>query len=462
MSTIHDSALDELQSTVRGPVFQRGDDGLAAEAAGFNAITMHNPDFVVGATNEADVQAAVRFAAARSLPVFAQATGHGAAQGLTHGVLVLTHRMNSVTIDPVARIATIGAGARWTPVVAAAAEYGLMPISGSTPDVGAVGFTMGGGLSPVGRTFGFACDWVRSFRVVTADGEAVAASITENPDLFWALKGGKWGLGVVTEMRTELLPLTSVYGGGLFFDTEHIEAAFRAWADWTKNVSDSVSSSVALIRFPDLEMAPPPLRGKFLLHLRFAYVGEEGTGTDERAAEAERILTPLRQAAPVYLDLVGELPTSELKLIHSDPDGPLPAWERGVLLADIDQEFVTALLSQVGAGTEVPLLVVECRHLGGAMARAPEAGDAAGGRGAAYTCYTVGAPVPELFEHVIPGVAAGMFAAVEPWTSVESNVNFAGPMSMERLASIWPPATSTRLAGVRSQYDPTSVFALPF
>lgn len=370
--------------------------------------------------------------------------------------------MNSVSIDPDARIATIGAGASWIPVMAAAAEYGLMPITGSSPHIGAVGFTLGGGLSPLGRTYGFACDWVRSFRVVTADGEAVTANAAENPDLFWALKGGKWGLGVVTEMRTELIPLTSVYGGGLFFDTENIEAVFRAWVDWTKTVPDSVTSSVAVIRFPDLEMAPPPLRGKFLLHLRFAYVGEDGAGADERAKEGERILASLRQAAPVYLDLVGELPTTELKTIHSDPEGPLPAWERGVLLADIDQDFVTALLGQVGAGTEVPLLLVECRHLGGAIARMPEAGDAAGGRGAAYTCYTVGAPVPELFEHVIPGVAASMFAAVEHWTSAESNVNFAGSMTAERVESVWPEDARARLADVRSNYDPTSVFALPF
>lgn len=130
------ASLADLRSTVSGPVYARGDDGLAAEALGFNLATIHDPDVVVGAASEADVAAAVRYAVANSLPVFAQATGHGAYRAITHGLLILTHRMNSVSIDPDTRIATIGAGAAWAPVVAAAAEHGLAPISGSSPHVG--------------------------------------------------------------------------------------------------------------------------------------------------------------------------------------------------------------------------------------------------------------------------------------------------------------------------------------
>lgn len=453
-------SLSDLQSRVEGPVYVRGDDGLAAETLGFNSHTIHDPDVVVGAGNETDVQEAVRYAVANSLPVFAQATGHGAYRAVTHGLPVLTHRMNGVSIDPDTRIATIGAGSSWAPVVAAAAEYGLAPITGSSPHVGAVGFTLGGGLGPLSRTYGFAVDWARSFRVVTGSGELVTANAVENPDLFWALKGGKGGLGVVTEMQTELVPLKSVYGGGLFFDTENIEAAYRAWVDWAPTAPESVTTSVALVRFPELDIVPPPLRGKFLLHLRFAYVGAASASDTERAAEGERLLAPLRAAAPVYLEMIGELPAAAVGTIHSDPDQPMPVWDRGVLLNEIDQDYVTALLKEVGPGHDVPFIIIETRHLGGAIHRQPELGDCAGGRPAKFSLYMVGAPAPELFERVLPGISDSLIDAVQRWVCSETNVNLAGDIiTPEHFASAWPAASFQRLAGVRKRYDPEGVFA---
>ncbi|MDE1372070.1 FAD-binding protein, partial [Bacillus licheniformis] len=157
---------------------------------------VHDPDVVVAAENAGDVALAVRYATAHGLPVHVQATGHGAFEPITRGVLVPTRRMDGVAVDPAAPDARICARARWGSVILAAAEHGLAPITGSSPGVGAVGYTLGGGLGPLARTFGFTADYATEFTVVTADGGLVRASADEHPDLFAALRGGKGGLGV--------------------------------------------------------------------------------------------------------------------------------------------------------------------------------------------------------------------------------------------------------------------------
>src|SRR3954470_15696113 len=173
-------AVADLRDLVSGVVLARGDAGIADEAACFNTAIVHDPDVVVGATTAEDVVAAVHFAGEHGVPVFVQATGHGAFAPITSGVLISTRRMAGVSIDPATRIATIDAGTRWGEVVEAAARYGLAPITGSSISVGAIGYTLGGGLGPLSRTYGFTADWARGFTVVTADGRVVRATADEN------------------------------------------------------------------------------------------------------------------------------------------------------------------------------------------------------------------------------------------------------------------------------------------
>ncbi|THG29422.1 FAD-binding oxidoreductase [Naasia lichenicola] len=448
------TAIVELRDAIAGAVFARGDEGLADEAACFNTAVVHDPDVVVGAVSRDDVIEAVSFAAYFGLPVFVQATGHGAFAPITEGLLITTQRLGGVRIDRRSRIATIGAGTRWGAVVEQAARYGLTPVTGSSTNVGAVGYTLGGGLGPLSRTYGFTADWARGFTVVTADGREVRASADENADLFWALRGGKVGLGVVIDMDLELIPLTKVYGGGLFFDTTHIERAMRAWVDWVHTVPDTVTSSIALVRFPPIDEVPEALRGRFALHLRYAFVGE--------AEEGERILAPMRNAAPAFVDLVGELPTTAIGSIHDDADQPGPAWDRGMQLDDIDQDFVTAFLERAGAGADVPFIAIEIRHIGGgATSTSPSGDDAVGGRLSPFILVMIGVPVPELFDEVLPQSSDRIVEGIEPWIAEETNINFLGHVaSTQQFASAWPADAFDRLARTRTTWDPERLFAL--
>lgn len=193
-----------LAARVAGPVLAPGDDAYAAEVAGFNLALTPSPALVVGAGSTEDVAEAVRFGRERGLRVGVLATGHGETRG-SAALLVTTRRMDGVAIDAGARTATVGGGATWAPVIAAAAPHGLAPSAGSSPLVGVTGYLLGGGLGPLARTQGFGSDHLLGATVVTGAGEVVEAGPGGDGELLWALRGGGGGVGVVTGARVRLL-----------------------------------------------------------------------------------------------------------------------------------------------------------------------------------------------------------------------------------------------------------------
>ncbi len=380
-----------------------------------------------------------------------QATGHGSESPVTGGMIVSTKRLDDLGIDPATRLARIGAGVRWAPVVIAAAEHGLAPITGSSTSVGAVGYALGGGLGPLARSHGFTSDWIRGFRVVTAEGELTTADAATNADLFWALRGGKGGLAIVTEMTLELVPLRTLYGGSVFFEGGAIEPAFRAWIDWCAELPDEATTSVVFLTVPDVEGAPPPLRGRELLSVRFAY--------PRGAADGERLFAPMREAAPAFLDMVAEMPASAVGTIHNDPEQGSPTWIRGFMLDTFDQEAGDAVLELAGPGSGSPFLAVELRQIGGATATDTADGTAVGGRDSGYTLSTLAAD-PSTFAEAAPARAAALEAALRDRISAITNVNWVTDLS-DRAAfeRVWPSTVSDRLAAARAAWDPERVFA---
>ncbi len=443
--------VSALRARVSGPVLVAGDDCYAEESLGWILNFTHTPDVVVGAASAHDVVETVKFAAANDLPVRVQASGHGSHVAITDGVLITTKRLDTLEIDPSTHIATIGAGLNWDAVIAEAGKHGLAPITGSSGTVGAIGFMLGGGMGPLVNSHGFGSDWVREFEVVLANGELVTASVDERPDLFWALRGGKGGLGVVTSAKVELAELSSLYGGSLTFDAENIDAALHTWVDYLHTADPGVTTSAVVLRVPDLPFVPEPIRGRTLLSIRFAYPGDAATG--------EKLAAPLRSAAPVYIDALGEIAASAIGTVHNDPADPTVGWVSGRMLTGIDQDFANTVLGFAGADKQVPFVAVEIRAFGAAQATDVPGGSAVGGRGAKGSLNVVGVPNPELFAAVIPGAAATFFAAVAPWISPTNNVNFAsGFTTAAEYHGAWPPAIFERLTEVKKKYDPNGVF----
>ncbi|QZY20705.1 FAD-dependent oxidoreductase [Streptomyces decoyicus] len=354
------SALAELVRQTRGPVLVPGGEGYDAERSGFQRAYRHRPDVIVGAECAGDVVAAVRFARAQGLPVAVQATGHGLSAAADGGLLISTRRMAGVRVDAAAGSARAEAGVVWGQVVEAAAPHGLAPLNGSSPGVGVISYTLGGGVGVLARTYGFAADQVRSVDLVTADARQLHVTADSDPELFRALLGGGHGLGVVTAMEFGLVPVARLYGGQLVFGGERIDEALAAYLRWTETVPDELTSSLALIAYPDLAQLPEPLRGRYLAQIRIAYTGS--------AEEGERLVAPLRAVGPRVSDELREMPYADSHTIHRDPSDPHAYDGDNALLSGLDVDALHRVA--VLTGPDAPTMcVLQLNHLGGAMAK---------------------------------------------------------------------------------------------
>lgn len=438
-----------LAASVTGPVRLPGEPGFTDEVAGFNLATQHTPDVAVGASCAADVVAAVRWARTRGLPLAVQATGHGANLAVDHGVLINTRRMNQVRVDPTARTATVGAGATWRDVLAAAAPHGLAGLNGSSTDVGVVGYTLGGGLPVLGRAYGYASDRVRSFEVVTADGTLRHVSATQYPELFWALRGGKGNLGIVTSLVCELLPISSIYGGCVFYPGAHAETLLRAYVEWANTLPDQCCTALQLLRLPPFPEIPEPIRGQFVVQLCVAHAGDPRDG--------QRLLDPMRAAASPMIDTVGELDYRHVDRIYQDPEHPVPAREGSLLLRELSDDAIRALLDLAGPDADSPLLLVGLRHLGAALARPAQVADAVCARDATFLVQTVGI-LAGPHAAAVPGATAALQAALEPHSTGRTMVNLHGtPGDAADRARAWSPTVYARLREIAQRHDPDNL-----
>ncbi|WP_328839224.1 FAD-binding oxidoreductase [Streptomyces europaeiscabiei] len=431
-------------STTDCPVLVPDDPGYDDEVAGFQTGFGRRPDVVVGAGTVGDVVAAVAYAAQRGLPVRVQTTGHGVSGAYEGGVLVGTRRMDGVRVDPVGRTAHVEAGVRWGQVVAAAGPYGLAPLNGSSPGVGVVGYTLGGGLGILAREFGYAADHVRALDLVTADGRPRRVTRDSEPDLYWALLGGGHGLGIVTGMEIGLVPVARLYGGSLSFDGREVDPAalLRTYERWTRTVPDALTSSFAAVAYPDVPGLPPHLRGRYVVSVRVAHTGD--------GDEGERLVAPLRKAGPVFADTLRVMPYGESHTIHSDPAAPHTHHGDSAVLRELDVEAVGEVLARTGPEAAA-MCVVQVNQLGGALARpAPNSVPYRDGR---FLLRLVAMAEREPARRILdPG-----FEVVRPWTLGRA-VNFAFGAG-DRSEGLYDAGTRKRLAVVRSEYDPANLFA---
>ncbi|WP_262495997.1 FAD-binding oxidoreductase [Nonomuraea sp. SYSU D8015] len=419
-------------------IFRPGQDGYDDERLGINRAAESLPDHVLAATTEHDVAAAVRLAAERGRPVGVLASGHGPSAPADGAVLINTGRMTGVRVDPRRRTAWIEAGARWSRVLDHATPHGLAPLNGSNPGVGAVGYLVGGGAGLLGRRYGFAADHVRRLRMVTADGCVRDVTPERDPDLFWAVRGGKDNFGVVTAVEIDLFPVPRLYGGGLYFPAEAVPRVLRAYAEWTRRMPEEMASSVLLAANPDLPGVPEPLRGRFAAHVRIAY-----SGAPEDGAELVR---PLRDLGPRLLDTVRDMPYAEVGTIHHEPtDMPFVAYDRNVLLRRLDEDGADTLVSLAGPQAGAPF-IAELRHFEGAYGRVPEPPNCVGGRDAAFSLFVGTDAAPESRRR-----RDELFGRLRPWSTGGAVLNFMGveDTALDRCAPPTSRPTSTGSGGSR-------------
>ncbi|GAB3827550.1 FAD-binding oxidoreductase [Kribbella italica] len=414
-------------------------DGYDDQRTGFQRRDPHRPARIFAATSATDIQEAVRYARDHELRLAVQASGHGHTTP-TDGVLVTTSGFAGVTVDPEQKTATIQAGATWQQVTAATSPYGLAPLSGSFPGVGAISYTLGGGLGLMARKYGFAADHVRRIDLVTPGGEL--RSVTPDyVELFWALRGGGGNFGVVTELEIDLFEVATVAGGSLYYDLATTPDVLQTWREWTATVPEEVTSAVGVLVLPDLPMVPAPLRGKHIAQLQLCLL------TD--LAQAEQLIAPLRALGEPVMDTFGEIPYAESGRIFAEPEQPHGYRAQNLLLADLDPVALSTIPKLAGPEAGA-MCVIGIRHLGGALSRPPAIPNAVGRREAQYAL-TVLSPGEQDLTQLHRSI-------LEPWTSIGRQLNFSfGPLTPDQIAEAYEPADLERLRRIKNDLDPTGL-----
>jgi hypothetical protein len=354
--------------------------------------------------------------------------------------------MDTVSIDAERRVARVGAGALWGDLVPQASDLGLAACHGSSPTVGIVGYSLGGGVGWYSRKHGLQANRVTAVELVDASGSESRVDAESDPELFWALRGGGGDFGIVTALEFELLPISEVFAGALFFPVERASEVLHAWHEWTADAPDEVTSVGRLMSFPPLPEMPDPLRGKdFVIVEAVALLPE---------AEAAELLAPLRDLGPV-MDSFATQPPAGVSGLHMDPPEPAPYAGAGMLLGDLPSEGIDALLAAVGPDSPTKLLSVELRHDGGAMARSDPSHGAMDCLPGEFLMFGVGiVPEPSIKAPTEEWLGA-MTDAMKPWDAGRY-LNFSD--ETQDIGVAFPPATVDRLRAAKAKYDPENLF----
>jgi FAD/FMN-containing dehydrogenase len=427
-----------------GTVHTPDEEAYAALVTPWNVAIPMRPAAVVAARNAEDVAATVRFARENGLTVGVQATGHGAIASIAGHLLISTRDLDEVTVHAEGW-ARVGAGVKWARVIEAATPHGLAPLNGSSSDVGVVGYTTGGGVGPMARTFGLAADRVRAFEVVTGDGVLRRVTPAQHPELFFALRGGKGAAGIVTAVEFDLVHLPTFYGGAVYFDGSDAAAVIDKWRVWSESLPEEGTTSFVLLQLPPMPGVPPQLAGRMTLGVRFLWTGDP--------LEGARILDEICGVAPVILDDAGVKPYAAVDSVHADPVDPMPVVDVGMLLTEFTATTAERLLDVAGVGSGSPQVMVEVRQLGGAYAREGQHPSAFVHRAAGFSVLVIGmAPDPGVRPHI-----ERLFGALSQWDTGGIWPNFGPPHDAETARRAYDPETLERLVEVARTYDPDGV-----
>jgi FAD/FMN-containing dehydrogenase len=448
------AALTELERSFRGQLVRPGDPAYDEQRKVWNGSIDRFPALIARCAGAADVIAAVRFARATGLVVAVRGGGHSF-PGLSvcdGGVVIDLGPMNGIRVDPESRTVRAQAGVLLGELDRETQAFGLAVPSGIVTHTGLAGLTLGGGIGWLMRKHGLTIDQLIAVDIVTADGELVRASETENPDLFWGLRGGGGNFGIVTEFEFRLNPVgPTVLAGPIFWPMSESANVLRFYREWIAEAPDELMTIVVHRKAPSVPFVPPDLRGELVVAIVSCYAGSVDDG--------ERVLRPLRKFGSPVLDLCEPKPF----LAHQgmfDPSYP-HGWSyymRACDVAELTDEVIDITVDhslRIGS----PLTAFPIWQRGGAAARVDEQDAAFHGRAAGYSFNIAGATESaEGFDEEREWVRAFWAALAPHHTSVY--VNFLMNEGEERIRQAYGDQKYDRLKALKRRYDPDNFFRL--
>ncbi len=308
--------VQKLRESLRGDLVQPGDQDYDSARTMYNAMIDRHPALIARCADASDVIDAVNFARENNLPLSVRGGGHNVSgSSMSEGGMVIDlSRMRDVRVDPQQRTARVAGGATWGDVDHATHAFGLATPAGIISTTGVGGLTLGGGFGHLSRHYGLSSDNLISADVVTADGRFLTASANENPDLFWALRGGGGNFGVVTSFEFQLHPVDTVYGGPIFYPVERTEELLRFFRDFMRQAPNETSAFFSFHQGPPAPFVPE--------HLHFVPMVAIVANYSGPLEQGEAALRPLRDAAEPALDLAGPIPYPALNSMFDALYGP--------------------------------------------------------------------------------------------------------------------------------------------
>jgi len=444
-------AIERLREQIQGAVLMPGEPGYDQARTGWDLSVQQRPALILLGEAPADIAEGMKFAVQQGLWAAVQSTGHGVIQPADDNLLIITSRMQKVDIDPATATARIEAGARWDSVLEKAQQHGLAPLLGSSPTVGAIGYTLGGGLGWLARKYGLAADSVRALEVVTTSGEQLRLTASENSELFWALCGGGGGFAIVTAMEIQLFPVTRIYAGSLMYPPAMVKAVFQHYRAWVQKTPEEMTSSIQITNFPKVEMVPEFLRGKSFVIVKGCFCGPERKG--------QTLIRDWLDWQKPLENSFHSMPFGEVASISNDPPDPLPAYYNGCWLQTLEDAAIDALIEYgLNVNGSSPLVFSEVRHIAGAMGREAVPHNAFGYREAPFLLDMVAfIPNPEWHPRVVE-YGEKFKQAIEPFIGQGIYLNFLNRHEiLAGTRKAFPSQTLERLRSVKMKYDPQNL-----
>lgn len=449
------TALRTFETSLRGDLIRPGDEKYEAARRVWNGMIDKRPALIVRCAGVADVIAAVNFARTHDLLVAIRGCAHNVAGNAVcdGGMVIDLSRMKSVRVDPESRTARAEPGVAWGEFDRETQAFGLATTGGLVSTTGIAGFTLGGGIGWLARKYGLTSDNLLSVDVVTADGRLVRASLSENADLFWGVRGGGGNFGVVTSFEYRLHPLESVVLGGLVLHpVAKTRELLHFYRDFAASAPDELTTMVVSITAPPAHFIPEPLRGTPVVGIAVCYAGRPEDGT--------QAVRPLKEFGPPPVDLIGPIPYVALQGMFDEgaPAGLQNYW-KAEYLRDLGDEVIDRFVAHT-VDVLSPLTQVHINHLGGAVSRVPQGDTAFGHREFPFILNIVSMWTdPSESEKQIRWTRE-FYNDIQPVSGGGVYVNFLGEEGEERVRAAYRPEIYQRLADLKNRYDPTNFFRL--
>jgi FAD/FMN-containing dehydrogenase len=435
-----------------GTVMCPGDDGYDEARRVFNGLVDSSPAVIARCMSTDDVAAAVRYARANGLTVSVYGGGHGVTgAAVAQGSLCVDLRgMKTVDVDPDSRTARAAGGLTWGELDAATQAHGLAVTGGRVPSTGVAGLTLGSGSGWLERKCGFTCDNLLAAEVVTADGNVVTASETDNQELFWGLRGAGGNFGIVTTFTFKLHEIgPMVWGGMLIFPPQRAAEVLRSYRDFVAKAPDEVGGGLAFVTAPHEEFVPEPARGEPMVGIICCYAG--------RAEDGPAAYAPLLELGPV-MAMVDVMPYVAVQgLIEpGNQKGKLNYWT-GDFYDELPDEAVDTLVA-IATQPVSPMTQIIVVPGGGAIARVDDEAMALGSRQAAFNLHFLGMwDAPADTQRNIDYIR-NLAGSLKPWSTGAAYLNFLGDEGMGRIEASFGPEKFARLQALKARWDPTNLF----